>query len=968
MAVPTLSPTEFVAKWSRIQQKERSTAQSHFNDLCRLVGHPEPLAMDPGGRDFVFEIETDKPGGEKGFADVFYRGRFIMEYKGPHKDLAAAYRQLQLYRESLHNPPLLITSDLHTVEIYTNFTNRPTVKSVVTLDDIATGPGVDVLRRAFTDPDSFMPERTREVITKASADSFLAVAEQMKLHQKLTGEAYSPEQLAHFLVRLLFCLFAEDLGLLPDHVLTETLRRQKDHTSLQPMLKALFAAMRDGGVFGYIPIRHFNGTLFDDDFVPEVPADLVRALLRAAEQDWSAVDPSIFGTIFERVIDPDKRAQLGAHYTSQDDIMLIVEPVLMEPLRREWDEVRRGLSLPDLTGSENLSGLSAFADKLAATRVLDPACGSGNFLYMALRELLNLQKQVIAWAARRGLDPIPLTVSPQQLYGIEINPYAHELAQITAWIGYLQWRHENGFAEMDEPILKPLHNIRHMDAILAYDEAGRPVEPEWPAAEVIIGNPPFLGGKKMRAELGDSYVPSLFSVYESRVPHEADLVCYWFEKAHTQIVNDLAGRAGLIATNSIRGGPNRRVLERIKEAGDIFLAWSDKPWILDGAAVRVSIVGFDDGSQQQKGLDGSVVSHINTDLTSAIDLGNAKKLVENGGLSFMGVTPAGEFDVDGSTARKWLTATNASGKNNSDVLRPYFNGTDITRGPRDVWIVDYGVERTLEEAQQFELPFQHVEANVYPTRQKNNREAYRDKWWLHAEARSGMRNALAPLSRFIGTSMVAKHRLFQWLSPDILPANLVIVVARDDDYFFGVLHARPHEIWALRLGTSLEDRPRYTPTTSFETYPFPWAPGQEPSLPDLTGLRDLSGLTDEQQHVAAIARWARELVAWRDRWLNPPPDEAAYLGEKRLKARTLTNLYNGLVYYRDHPGLAFDRAEFDKQTRKSVTRAEIVELDDIHRALDSAVLRAYGWPDTLTDEQSLERLLALNLARAAASP
>jgi hypothetical protein len=172
----------------------------------------------------------------------------------------------------------------------------------------------------------------------------------------------------------------------------------------------------------------------------------------------------------------------------------------------------------------------------------------------------------------------------------------------------------------------------------------------------------------------------------------------------------------------------------------------------------------------------------------------------------------------------------------------------------------------------------------------------------------------------------------------------------------------------LRLGTSLEDRPRYTPTTSFETYPFPWAPGQEPSLPDLTGLRDLSGLTDEQQHVAAIARWARELVAWRDRWLNPPPDEAAYLGEKRLKARTLTNLYNGLVYYRDHPGLAFDRAEFDKQTRKSVTRAEIVELDDIHRALDSAVLRAYGWPDTLTDEQSLERLLALNLARAAASP
>jgi type I restriction-modification system DNA methylase subunit len=320
-------------------------------------------------------------------------------------------------------------------------------------------------------------------------------------------------------VRLLFCLFAEDLGLLPDKVFTEAVRRQGgDYADLRPVLANLFRAMRDGGAFGYHRIRHFNGTLFDDELVPTIPHDLAKVLLRAAEQDWSAVDPSIFGTIFERVIDPDKRAQLGAHYTSAADIMLIVEPVLMEPLRRKWDEVRREIQIRDTsdeirgrdtsgrgrfvrfvfrraTGIPRISYLlNDFSNEIAAIRVLDPACGSGNFLYLALRELLNLQKEVIAYAARRGLPEIPLTVSPEQLYGIEINPYAHELAQITAWIGYLQWRHENGFAEPEEPILRPLNNIRRMDAILAYDEAGNPVEPEWPAAEVIIGNPPFLGG------------------------------------------------------------------------------------------------------------------------------------------------------------------------------------------------------------------------------------------------------------------------------------------------------------------------------------------------------------------------------------------------------------------------------------------------------------------------------------------
>jgi type I restriction-modification system DNA methylase subunit len=292
--------------------------------------------------------------------------------------------------------------------------------------------------------------------------------------------------------------------------------------------------MRGGGTFGFTTIRHFDGTLFDDEFVPDIPHDLAQALLRAAVQDWSAVDPSIFGTLFERVIDEDKRAQLGAHYTSESDIMLIVEPVLMAPYKEKWETLRRQADRLVREGSRAAAHqlLADFSAELAAIRVLDPACGSGNFLYVALRELLNLQKQVIAWAARRelaeltGLAPLQLTVSPEQLFGIEINPYAQELAQITAWIGYLQWRFENGFGELADPVLKPLHNIQRMDAFLAYDENGRPVEPEWPAAEVIIGNPPFLGGQKILREFGNSYTKNLRRLYYGRVPVAADLVTY----------------------------------------------------------------------------------------------------------------------------------------------------------------------------------------------------------------------------------------------------------------------------------------------------------------------------------------------------------------------------------------------------------------------------------------------------------
>jgi len=488
------------------------------------------------------------------------------------------------------------------------------------------------------------------------------------------------------------------------------------------------------------------------------------------------------------------------------------------------------------------------------------------------------------------------------------------------WIGYIQWLHDNGFGIPEDPILKPLHNIRHMDAVLAYDEAGHPVEPAWPAADVIIGNPPFLGGSKLRRELGDAYAERVWALYGGRVAGGADLVCYWFERARALIERGDAQRAGLLATNSIRGGANRRVLDRIKVSGDIFMAWGDRPWVLDGAAVRVSMIGFDGGQERERILDGRDVAAINADLSAQADVRGAPALRENADLCFRSDEKGGPFDITAEIARPMLDAPlNPNGHPNSDVVRPYVNGLDVTRRPRGMWVIDFGVDMPLEEAALYEQPFAYVQRTVKPARDAVRSDRERAYWWLHRRAAPDMRRAVARLARFVATPAVAKHRIFVWCDGATIPDHQLYVFAREDDYFLGVLHARPHELWTLRTCTWLGvgNDPRYTPTTTFETFPFPWVPGTEP-----TG----------DPRVDAIAAAARALVEQRDRWLNP--DGAT---DADLKARTLTALYN----------------------------ARPTWLDLAHRRLDDAVLDAYAWPRDLGDEEILGQLLALNLERAA---
>ncbi len=921
---------QFVQHWEKVTLNEKAVAQSHFNALCKLLGLKGPVEADPSGTFFRFEKPLTKSGGKQGFADVWYQGRFAVEYKtkGKYATLREAYSQLELYKDDLANPPVLIACDIARYEVHVVFTGYTSRVHTFTNQELENASVRELLRLAFTAPEELRPVEPVATITKAIAGRFAEVA------QSLEGR-FAPTEIAHFFMKILFALVAEDVKLLPAELMSKSIRAAILNPAEFPdRARGLFRAMREGGYFGVDRVPCFDGWLFNDDEVLPLNADELTLLADAARHDWTEVEPGIFGTLFERGLDRAKRAQLGAHYTSREDILLIVEPVLLQPLRREWAEIKTGLvalrdqweQVSSSNARFNLQSVAegmlfTFADKLSTVRVLDPACGSGNFLYVALTALKDLELDVWDYAGGLGLRQPDLNVSPAQFFGIEKNPFAAELAQVVIWIGYLQWQRVNKRLEgwPKEPILKVLHTIENRDALMTVGLDGQPAEPPWPEVEVIIGNPPFLGSKRLRGELGDPYFDALQALYGQRVAASMDLVTYWFERARVALTDKKVHRVGFLATNSIRQQRNRSVLESIKETGDIFMAWDDRPWVLEGAAVRVSLVGFDNGTEKLKRLNGIDVSTINADLTSELSIAAVRQLAENEGLAFMGNIKVGPFGLTAIQAAEMLALTNASGRPNRDVVRPLAGG-DITGRPKDEWIIDFGPTMAESEAVLYEAPFAYVQAHVKPEREKNNRASYRRLWWLHGEPRPALWQALKGTSRYIVTVLVAKHRLFAWLPSNVAPAARLIVFAREDDYFFGMLHARPHELWALRLGARHGgERPTYNNTTCFETYPFPWAPGTEP--------------TDDPR-VTAIAAAARALVEQRDEWLNPTSVGAL----DGVKQRTLTNLYN-------------QRPDW---------------LSEAHRRLDEAVFAAYGWPADLSDEAILTRLLALNLERASA--
>ncbi len=507
-----VTPGQFIAKWRASELKERSASQSHFIDLCRLLGEPTPTDADPAGEWYCFERGARKDTGGDGWADVWKRGCFAWEYKGKRADLDAAFNQLRQYALALENPPLLIVSDMARFRIRTNWTNSVSETHEFTLDDLADGATRDKLKWAMTDPERLRPGEMRQTVTERAAATFAELA------QGLRDRGHDAQTVAHFVNRLVFCMFAEDVGLLPDGMFIKMLEQARRRpASFADMASVLFGAMANkGGLVGFEPVAWFNGGLFDDDAALPLEWDEIETALKAAALDWSEIDPSIFGTLFERGLDPDKRSQFGAHYTDRDKIMRIVEPVIVRPLLAAWetekekivtaiakeDEARpvrrrRRTGAVRIRASQGL--LNAFLKRLQDFTVLDPACGSGNFLYLALHALKDIEHWVNLEAEAMGLERSFPLVGPANVKGIEINAYAAELARVSVWIGDIQWMRRNGFRESRDPILKPLETIECRNAIHATDGT----EPDWPGAGAIIGNPPFLGGKLLIGGLGD---------------------------------------------------------------------------------------------------------------------------------------------------------------------------------------------------------------------------------------------------------------------------------------------------------------------------------------------------------------------------------------------------------------------------------------------------------------------------------
>lgn len=983
-----MTPTQFIARWESNKLTERAGAQPHFDDLCELLGVEKP--RDPNN--YCFERGAKKSGGGDGWADVWKRGYFAWENKKPGRDLDKALKQLTDYTLQLESPPLLVVCDRERIIIHTAFTGYPDEPREIRIEDLIDDGKRQILKWVFTDPLKLRPEKSTAAVTEEAAQRYASLADAMR------QRGQDSNQVAHFLVQCLFCMFAEDEGLLPENIFTNLLAAAKsDVAKATDRITKLFKAMQEPkGAYGNDDIEWFNGGLFKQIAVPALlVSDLETLRSASADMDWRAIDPTIFGTLFERGLG-SKRAALGAHYTDTGTIAKLVEPLVRDPLLLEWHAVREKIAgqlvkagafeeVKAAAGEVKVTtqGKKEMERKLAAAkaastkatneanklyrvfllrlnafRVLDPACGSGNFLYLALKALRDVEKRVQVEAQELGLQAeTSLQTGPHNILGLEINEFAAELARVTVWIGDIQWCRQNGWPHSLNPILKPLDGIEHRDALINDDAS----EAWWPRADVIVGNPPFIGNKRMRGELGDNYVNTLRHTYRNYHLDGVDLVCFWFEKARMQIEAGMSQVAGLVSTNSIRGGANREVLARIVEKSRIFLAWSDEGWWDNGAAVRVSMTGFG-RSDTQSQLDGVNVELIHADLTADIDVTKASKMPENLNRSFQGVTPSASvrktlreklglplasFNLEGNEARKILQEpATMNGDPMTAVVRPYLGADDITSRPLDRFIVNFvGLDEMA--ASLFEKPFAAI-SNVRLHRQHTERfnDFKKYPWWQFAWPRPEMFAALKGLSRYISIPRHSKHYICAWTSPAVIPGDALVVVARDDDTTFGILQSRIHEVWALRSGSSLEDRPRYTPTTCFENFPFPVG-----LTPNISPAEYASN-----QHAMAIATAAQNLVRLREHFLNPPewtdfvitPEEQA-AGfpmralpkpgrEAELKKRTLTNLYN-------------------------LSPASLVLA---HEALDNAVAAAYGWSDYTpqwTDKDILHLLLDLNMQR-----
>ena len=1041
MPTPEENIAKFITRWANAASAERANYGLFLSELCDLldVPRPEPATDDTANNAYVFEraVTFQHHGGKTstGRIDLYKRGCFVLEakqYATAKPESAAlalgdatpkspkiargtaawdramleALGQADNYARHLPHdedpPPFLLVVDVgHVIELYSDFTQKgknyvafPDARSHrIRLADLANPANRERLRLVWTDPLALDPAKKAAAVTREVAGYLAELAKSFESH-------HEPKLVAEFLSRCLFCMFAEDVGLLPKESFHQLLDSVKaDPGAFVPLMEMLFEDMNQGRFSGLLrkKLLYFNGGLFASATALPVNAAQLTLLRKASGLEWRAVEPAIFGTLLERALSPDERHKLGAHYTPRSYVERLVLPTVIEPLREEWSAVRTAaVTLASRGNDADLKKaqqeVRTFHGRLCAVRVLDPACGSGNFLYVTLEQMKRLEGEIITLLHDLGdnTDYLNLqgsTVDPHQFLGIEINARAAAIAELVLWIGYLQWHFRvHGDSMPAEPVLRKFANIECRDAVLAYDKkeyakdaagkiryvwnrkttktdpvTGREIPDDkavipldtfvnprpatWPQADFIVGNPPFLGTARMRESLGDGYTETLRSAYPA-MPESADFVMFWWHKAALEVLAGRARRFGFITTNSIRQTFNRRVVQAAMDKG-IYLTFAipDHPWIdaTECAAVRIAMsVGASSLPKPEAKLHHVTVEtphketgenevqldlalgKVSADFTGGTNVTATQLLKANDGLSSPGVKLHGSGFIVTPDEAKALGLGKV--KRLEKHIRPYRNGRDLADRPRDVMVIDLFGLTSEEVRERFPKVYEHVLRTVKPERDQNNRASYRDLWWIHGEPRRDLRPALAGLPRYIATFETGKHRFFQFLEGTILPDNMLVVTASNDAFHLGVLSSRIHVVYSLAAGGRLGvgNDPRYNKTRCFDPFPFP-------------------DCTEKQK--ARIRALAEELDAHRKR-------------AQQTHGLGLTDIYNVLEKVRAGETLtAKDKVIHDA--------ALVSTLKQLHDDLDAAVADAYGWPWPLTDAEILERVVALNTARAA---
>ncbi|MET0181317.1 MAG: DNA methyltransferase, partial [Caulobacterales bacterium] len=1016
-----MTPDAFISRWSAGEGgAERANYSMFLIELCDLLGvaHPDTSGGERG-RDYAFErpvrpresAETTQPKR----IDLYKRDAFILEAKqsrlpnaknalpgqallfseetprgsrtavrGWDVMMRNARKQAEGYVFLLDTdhaaPPFIIVCDVgHCFELYADFTGTGRAYTQfpdrngyrIFLEDLDDAKQRDLLKAIWTNPHSLDPTKNAVRVTREIAGHLAEVSKAVE------QRGANPEDVAHFLMRCLFTMFAEDTGLLPKEsfrdLLTKCVERPE---TFAVRLKQLWSEMEKGAEFSHVieaRVRHFNGGLFKNTTVFELKREEIGTLLLAAKADWREVDPAIFGTLLEQALDPAERQRLGAHYTPRAYVQRLVEVTVMEPLRADWEAALTKAEAAKEEGKDHdaIEIIRGFLNHLTATRVLDPACGTGNFLYVALELMKQLEGEALETLEKLGDKQLRLStgmVDPHQFLGLELNPRAAAIAELVVWIGYLQWHYRNTTGHPEEPILRAFENINFgkregYDAVLTWDgypipqiaeRDGKRVEtypnarrPVWPEAEFIVGNPPFIGGKDIRSRKEPGYAETLWAAHP-RMNESADYVMYWWDRAADYLRREtsILRRFGLVTTNSISQVFQRRVMERHlsgKDALSLIFAVPDHPWTKatrDSAAVRIAItvaqmqpaIGRLMETTAEHGLDTdepvielkTSLGRINANLTIGVDVTKATALMAGEGLCSPGVKLHGAGFIVTPQEAQLLGLGSRPGL--EQYIRPYRNGRDLAARSRDVMVIDLFGLSADHVRQLYPEVYQHVLARVKPERDLNNRDSYKSNWWVFGEPRRDLRPALESVNRYIVTIETTKHRVFQFQDRQIIPDNMLVVIASDDPYTLAILSSRIHTTWAPMAGGWLGygNDPRYSKSRTFDPFPFP-----DPAEPLKAKLRALG----------------EELDATRKRVHADHPE------------LTLTGLYNVLEKVRANAPLTPPEDEVK-------TRGLVLVLKDLHDQIDAATAEAYGWPADLSDEHILERLVALNAERA----